>query len=63
VALVALAIGWQYRAPLVGRVWYFEDIAAYFVPLYAAAARAMRTGGFPTWALGAWSGQPLVGDP
>ena len=30
----ALAIAWQYRAPLVGRVWCFEDIAAYFVPLY-----------------------------
>jgi hypothetical protein len=60
---VALVLAWQYRAPLVGRVWYFEDIAAYFVPLYAAAARSMRAGEFPTWALGAWSGQPLVGDP
>ncbi|HEX4456780.1 MAG TPA: hypothetical protein VIA18_02350, partial [Polyangia bacterium] len=61
--LVVVAIAWQYRAPLVGRVWYFEDIAAYFVPLYAAAARAMHGGGFPTWDTGAWAGQPLVGDP
>lgn len=60
---VALAIGWQYRAPLSGRVWYFEDIRAYFVPLYAAAARAMRSGAWPIWEPGAWSGQPLVGDP
>lgn len=57
------AIAWQYRAPLLGRVWHFEDIAAYFVPLYAAAARAMKFGQFPTWDLGAWAGQPLVGDP
>lgn len=61
--IVALAIAWQYRAPLLGRVWYFEDIAAYFVPLYTAASHAMRSGSFPTWELGAWSGQPLVGDP
>jgi hypothetical protein len=63
VLLVVAAIAWQYRAPLVGRVWYFEDIANYFVPLYTAAARAMRGGSFPIWDLGAWSGQPLVGDP
>ncbi|MDB4969707.1 MAG: conserved rane protein of unknown function [Myxococcales bacterium] len=61
--VVVLAIAWQYRAPLVGRVWHFEDIAAYFVPLYAAAARSMHFGQFPVWDLGAWSGQPLVGDP
>jgi hypothetical protein len=61
--VVALAIAWQYRAPLLGRVWYFEDIANYFVPLYTAAARSMRAGAFPVWDLGAWSGQPLVGDP
>jgi hypothetical protein len=63
VALVVVAIAWQYRAPLVGRVWFFEDIAAYFVPLYATAGAVMRHGYFPTWDLGAWSGQPLVGDP
>ena len=63
VALVVVAIAWQYRAPLVGRIWFFEDIAAYFVPLYAVAGSAMRNGVFPTWDLGAWSGQPLVGDP
>lgn len=61
--IVALAIVWQFGAPLVGRVWFFEDIAAYFVPLYTGAAAAMRRGAFPTWDLGAWSGQPLVGDP
>jgi hypothetical protein len=61
--LVGIAIAWQYRAPLIGRVWFFEDIAAYFVPLYSAAARAMHAGTFPTWDTGAWSGQPLVGDP
>ena len=62
-AIVALALVWQFGAPLVGRVWFFEDIAAYFVPLYKAAAVAMRNGAFPTWDLGAWSGQPIVGDP
>jgi hypothetical protein len=61
--VVAAAIAWQFGAPLVGRIWFFEDIAAYFVPLYTAAAQSMRHGEFPTWALGAWSGQPLVGDP
>ena len=38
-AIVVVAIAWQYRAPLGGRIWFFEDIAAYFVPLYAAAGR------------------------
>ncbi len=61
--VVALALTWQFGAPLVGRVWCFEDIAAYFVPLYTASASAMRHGEFPLWELGAWSGQPLVGDP
>jgi hypothetical protein len=44
-------------------VWWFEDIQAYFVPLWTAAARAMRHATAPTWDLGAWSGQPLIGDP
>ncbi|MCA1663818.1 MAG: hypothetical protein LC659_06045, partial [Myxococcales bacterium] len=61
--VVAVAIAWHFGAPLVGRVWFFEDIAAYFVPLYSAASQSMRLGEFPTWAPGAWSGQPLVGDP
>lgn len=60
---VAAAVAWQYRAPLAGRVWHFEDIAAYFVPLYTAAARAMRGGALPVWEPGAWSGQPLIADP
>ena len=47
--IVAIALAWQFGAPLVGRVWFFEDIAAYFVPLYTAAARAMRNGDFPVW--------------
>jgi hypothetical protein len=62
-AIVVLAVAFQYRAPLFGEVYAFEDITNYFVPLYTAAARAMRLGQFPTWELGAWSGQPLVGDP
>ncbi|HEX9102849.1 MAG TPA: hypothetical protein VF997_11630, partial [Polyangia bacterium] len=61
--IVAAAVVLQFGAPLVGRVWFFEDIAAYFAPLYTSAAAAMRNGAFPTWDLGAWSGQPLVGDP
>ena len=61
--LVAVAIAWQYRAPLLGRVYWFEDIAAYFHPLYTAVARQMRWGSLPSWDLGAWSGQPLLGDP
>ncbi|HSN31540.1 MAG TPA: hypothetical protein VLU41_02560, partial [Ideonella sp.] len=61
--IVAAAVVRQFGAPLVGRVWFFEDIAAYFVPLYTACAAAMRGGAFPTWDPGAWSGQPLVGDP
>ncbi|MEO6953026.1 MAG: hypothetical protein ABI321_14595 [Polyangia bacterium] len=46
-----------------GRVFFFEDVAAYFEPLWSAAARATRAGELPTFALGAWSGQPLLGDP
>ncbi|HEY7957186.1 MAG TPA: hypothetical protein VII38_17895 [Polyangia bacterium] len=61
--IVLVAIAWQFRAPLSGRVYWFEDIAAYFQPLYLAAARQMRFGMLPSWALGAWSGQPLLGDP
>src|SRR5262245_62089012 len=61
--LVAAAVLIQYRAPLWGRVYWFEDIAAYFEPLWTASARAMRTGSLPTWDLGAWSGQPILGDP
>jgi hypothetical protein len=61
--VVAAAVAWQYRAPLTGRVWHFEDIAAYFVPLYTAAARAMRAGALPVWDPGAWSGQPVIADP
>jgi hypothetical protein len=61
--IVGAAIAWQFRAPLIGKVWCFEDIEAYFLPLWSAAARAMRHGIIPTWDLGAWSGQPLVGDP
>src|SRR3954447_916642 len=61
--IVALAIAWQYRAPLLGRVWWFEDIAAYFQPLWTAAARQMRRGSLPSWELFAWSGQPVIGDP
>ncbi len=61
--VVALALLIQFRAPLLGRVWCFEDIEAYFLPLWTAAARAMRHGVIPSWDLGAWSGQPLLGDP
>jgi hypothetical protein len=61
--LVGVAIAWQFRAPLLGRVWIFEDIGAYFHPLWSAAARQMRLGSFPSWELGGWSGQPLLGDP
>src|SRR5687767_1311073 len=48
---------------LVGGVFRFEDIAAYFEPLWAAARRAMLGGRMPLWDGGAWSGQPLLGDP
>src|SRR4051794_23263175 len=61
--IVAVAIAVQYRAPLLGKIWWFEDIQAYFHPLWTAAARAMRHGFLPSWDLGAWSGQPLTGDP
>jgi hypothetical protein len=61
--VVAIAIVLQYRAPLVGKVYWFEDIQAYFEPLWTAAARSMRRGLLPSWDLGAWSGQPLTGDP
>src|SRR5262245_54671977 len=62
-ALVVVALAVQFRAPLFGHVYWFEDIAAYFVPLYTAVARSMRMGTIPSWDLGAWSGQPLLGDP
>jgi hypothetical protein len=60
---VAIAILIQYRAPLLGRIWFFEDIQAYFLPLWTAVARNLRHGYLPSWDLGAWSGQPLLGDP
>ena len=60
---VVLPIGVAWRGVLCGRVFYFEDIAAYFEPLWTAAARSMTKGELPSWALGAWSGQPLLGDP
>jgi hypothetical protein len=60
---MVLAICWQFRAPLVGKVWGFEDIGGYFLPHWAAAARQMRLGLLGQWVLGAWSGHPLVGDP
>jgi hypothetical protein len=60
---VAVVIAWQYRAPLIGRVWFFEDIAAYFEPLWSAAARQMHRGLFGSWELAAWSGLPMLGDP
>jgi len=61
--VVGLALGWLYRAPLLGRVYLFEDVASYFVPHWAAAARQMRAGVLPSYDLGAWSGHPLLGDP
>jgi len=61
--VVAAALCVQFRAPLVGRVWFFEDIAAYFEPLWTAAARQMRWGSLPSWDNGAWCGLPLLGDP
>jgi hypothetical protein len=61
--VVAAALAIQFRAVWLGRVYWFEDISAYFQPLWTAAARAMRSGYLPSWDLGAWSGQPLLGDP
>ncbi len=46
-----------------GRVYSFEDLTAYFEPHADAAARQMRTCHVPIWDEGAWSGQPLLGDP
>src|SRR5437879_1016628 len=62
-ALVGVAIVWQFRAALLGRVYFFEDIAAYFEPLWSAAARQMHRGSLPSWELTAWSGLPMLGDP
>ena len=53
----------QLLGVVTGGVFFFEDVAAYFEPLWSAAARASRAGELPTLALGAWSGQPLLGDP
>src|SRR5258706_15210836 len=64
--VTATAIAMQYRAAdvlLRGRVFWFEDIAAYFVPLYSAAARLMRAGSLGSLDGGAWAGQPILGDP
>lgn len=61
--LVIAAVLWQFAPVLSGRVYRFEDIAGYFEPLWTAAARAMRAGRWPLWDGGAWSGQPIVGDP
>lgn len=62
-ALIALALVVRFRGVLLGRVFWFEDIQAYFVPLYSAAARSMRAGELPLFAPEAWAGQPLLGDP
>src|SRR4029078_7689521 len=61
--LIATTLCFQARGVLLARVFYFEDVAAYFEPIWSACARAMRDGRLPSWALGAWSGQPLLGDP
>ena len=61
--LVVLVVVAQFAPVLVGRVYRFEDIAGYFEPLWAASARAMKAGRWPIWDGGAWSGQPIVGDP
>jgi hypothetical protein len=64
-AALVVAAPWVFlwRRALVGRVLFFEDVAAYFLPLWTAAARRMRSGRLPSWELGAFSGQPLLGDP
>lgn len=61
--VVAAVVLLQFAPVLGGRVYRFEDIAGYFEPLWTAAARAMRAGRWPGWDGGAWSGQPLLGDP
>ena len=62
--LIILApIVWLYRGVLAARVFYFEDIAAYFGPLWTACARTMREGRLPTHMLETFAGQPLLGDP
>ncbi len=61
--MVVAAIFFQLRGVLLGRVFFFEDVAAYFGPLFTAAARALRAGHLPSWEPGAFSGQPLLGDP
>ncbi len=63
IALVVVALAWQFRGVLGGGVFAFEDVTAYFVPLYSALGRALRHHGLPFWEIGAWSGQPLLGDP
>ncbi len=67
VAAIAVAWLWLWRGAIAGvftgRVLYHEDIAAYFEPLWRAAARAMRAGEWPSWAREVWGGQPLLGDP
>jgi hypothetical protein len=61
--LVVLPVLWLWRGVLVGRVLFFEDVAAYFEPLWSACARSMRSGHFPTWSPEAFSGLQLLGDP
>ena len=61
--VMVLAIVWQFRAPLLGRVFWFEDIAGFMEPHWIAAARQMRGGYAGSWEPGAWSGFPLIGDP
>jgi hypothetical protein len=61
--LIGVALCIQFRAPLLGRVYFFEDVAAYFHPLWSAAARQMRAGTIPSWDPNAWCGVPLLGDP
>ncbi len=61
--LCLLVIVIQLRGVVCGGVFYFEDVAAYFDPLWTAAARALSKGRIASWETGAFSGQPVLGDP
>jgi hypothetical protein len=63
VVIVLVAIAISLRGVVCGGLLYYEDIAAYFEPLWTAVATSLRHGELPRWALGAWGGQPLLGDP
>ena len=60
---LTLFISLEFWPVLLGRVYRFEDISDYMQPLFSAVRRQILSGHLPLWDRGAFSGQPIFGDP